>query len=116
MRTITYAYYNYVFYSSSDPIASHVYSLAGTLYRSLAFSAQFYSNFAYTFGSARYGYDAWMYTTYAQETAYTVNYLALRLSNTWVPNAYAYYTQYYTYLIWYYSYYFANVYAYNCAH
>jgi hypothetical protein len=112
----TYAYYNFVFYSSSDPIASDVYSLAFTLYGSLASSAQLYSNFAYTFGAATYGYSAWRYSTYAQETAYTVYYLALRLSYTWVPNAYAYYSQYYAYYSWYYAYYFANVYAYNCAH
>ena len=112
----TYAYYNSVFYSSSDPIASNVYSLALTLYGDLAPNAFVYSNYAYSYSMATYGYSAWGYTTYAQETAYTVNYLALRLSNTWVPNTYAYYTQYYAYITWYYAYYFANVYAYNCAH
>jgi hypothetical protein len=111
-----YAYYNFVFYSGSDPIASDVYSLASTLYGSLAFGAQLYSNYAYSYSRATYGNSAWRYTTYAQETAYTVNYLARLLSYNWVPNDYAYYSQYYAYWLWYYAYYLANVYAYNCAH
>ena len=112
----TYAYYNSVFYSSSDPIASNVYSLALTLYGDLAPNAFVYSNYAYSYSRATYGNSAWRYTTYAQETAYTVNYLARLLSYNWVPNDYAYHTQYYTYWSWYYAYYLANVYAYNCAH
>jgi hypothetical protein len=71
----TYAYYNSVFYSSSDPIASDVYSLAFTLYGSLALDAKLYSGFASSGSSATYAYSAWRYTTYAQETAYTVYYL-----------------------------------------
>lgn len=82
---------------------------------SFATSAQFSSKNAYTFGPATDGYSAWRYSDYAQQTAYTVYHLALRLSYTWVSNAYAYNTQYYAYISWYYES-FATAYAYNCAH
>jgi hypothetical protein len=110
------AYLLYVYYSGSDPIAANVYGLASTLYAVLAYNAQYYSYYAYYVSSAAYSYSAWLYSDYTQKTAYTVYYLGLLLSNTWVPNAYAYSTQYYAYYTYYYGYYYATPSAYNCAH
>jgi hypothetical protein len=112
----TNAYLLYVYYSGSDPIAANVYTLASTLYTVLASNAQYYSYYAYYVNRAAYSYAAWFYSDYAQKTAYAVFYLGSLLSNTWVPNAYAYNTQYYAYYSYYYSYYYTIPSAYSCAH
>ena len=78
----TNAYLHYVYYSGSDPIARDVYVLASTLYTVLAYYAQFYSYYAFYVDRAAYSYSAWLYSDYAQKTAYAVYYLGLLLSHT----------------------------------
>lgn len=109
------AYLLYIYYSGSDPIAANVYNLASTLYVVLAYNAQYYSYYAYYVDRAVYSYYAWAYSDYAQKTAYAVYYLGLLLSNTWVPNVYAYNTQYYAFYAYYYGFNYATPASYYCA-
>jgi hypothetical protein len=114
-NSYVYAYYNYLNYSSSDPIAYQLYSLAYYFYNTLAYSAYYYSYNSYYYGPSYYR-SAWVYSDYATETAYALYYLAYSLSYYWTANSYAYNTYSYSYYSYYYGHNYATPYAYNCAH